>query len=86
LDLLDKTNIWQQIAYNQFKSGKTTLITSATNIGAKDLAIASINVKGKNDYHQISVIGPNRMDYSKIKGILDFLKENIERKYHEQKN
>lgn len=86
LDLLDKTNIWQQIAYNQFKSGKTTLITSATNIGAKDLAIASINVKGKNDYHQISVIGPNRMDYSKIKGILDFLKENIERKYHEQKD
>ena len=84
LDLLDKTNIWQQIAYNQSKNGKTTLITSATNVGAKDLAIASINVKGKNDFHQISVIGPNRMDYSKIKGILDFLKENIEKKYHEE--
>ena len=86
LDLLDKTNIWQQIAYNQFKNGKTTLITSASKIGVKDLAIASVNVKGKNDFHQISVIGPNRMDYSKIKGVLDFLKENIEKKYHDQEN
>ena len=86
MDLLDKTNIWQQIAYNQLKNGKTTLITSASKIGVKDLAIASINVKGKNDFHQISVIGPNRMDYSKIKGVLDFLKENIEKKYHGQEN
>lgn len=83
LDLLDKTTIWQQIAYSQAKTGKTTLIASAERVGSKDLAIATVNVKGKDNSHQISVVGPNRMDYAKIQGILDFLKEEIEKKYNE---
>lgn len=83
LDLLDKTNIWQQIAYQQSKTGKTTLITSGEKVGSKDLAIASVNVKGGNNSHQISVVGPNRMNYAKIQGILDFLKEELEKKYNE---
>jgi len=83
LDLLDKTTIWQQIAYAQSKTGKTTLIASGEKLGAKDLAIASVNVKGGNNSHQISVVGPNRMNYAKIQGILDFLKEEIEKKYNE---
>lgn len=83
LDLLDKTSIWQQIAYSQSKTGKTTLITSGEKVGSKDLAIASVNVKGQNNSHQISVVGPSRMDYSKVKGILDFIKEELEKKYNE---
>lgn len=83
LDLLDKTNIWQQIAYQQSKTGKTTLITSGAKVGAKELAIATVNVKGNKDSHQISVVGPARMDYSKIQGILDFLKEELEKKYND---
>lgn len=83
LDLLDKTTIWQQIAYTQSKTGKTTLIAGGEKLGAKDLAIASVNVKGGNNSHQISVVGPNRMNYAKVQGILDFLKEEIEKKYHE---
>jgi len=83
LDLLDKTTIWQQIAYTQSKTGKTTLIAGGEKLGAKDLAIASVNVKGGNNSHQISVVGPNRMNYAKIQGILDFLKEELEKKYNE---
>jgi len=83
LDLLDKTTIWQQIAYAQSKTGKTTLIASGEKLGAKDLAIASVNVKGGNNNHQISVVGPSRMNYAKVQGILDFLKEEIEKKYNE---
>ncbi len=83
LELLDKSSIWQQIAYQQSKTGKTTLITSGEKVGAKQLAIATVNVKGKNNSRQISVVGPNRMDYSKIQGILDFLKEELEKKYND---
>lgn len=82
LDLLDKTSIWQQIAYNQAKTGKTTLITSGERVGSKDLAIATVNIKGTDNSHQISVVGPNRMNYAKIEGILDFLKEELEKKYN----
>lgn len=85
LDLLDNTSIWQQIAYTQSKTGKTTLISSGEKVGAKDLAIATVNVKGNDSSHQISVVGPNRMDYSKVQGILDFLKEELEKKYNEGK-
>ena len=83
LDLLDKSSIWQQIAYQQSKTGKTTLITSGEKVGAKELAIATVNVKGDKNSHQISVVGPNRMDYSKVQGILDFLKEELEKKYND---
>ncbi len=83
LDLLDKSSIWQQIAYQQSKTGKTTLITSGEKVGVKELAIATVNVKGNDNSHQISVVGPNRMDYSKIQGILDFLKEELEKKYND---
>lgn len=83
LDLLDKTSIWQHIAYQQSKTGKTTLITSGEKVGADKLAIATVNVKGDKNSHQISVVGPNRMDYSKVQGILDFLKKELEKKYNE---
>lgn len=83
LDLLDKSSIWQQIAYQQSKTGKTTLIASGEKVGAKELAIATVNVKGKNNSRQISVVGPSRMDYSKVQGILDFLKEELEKKYND---
>lgn len=83
LNLLDETSIWQHIAYTQAKTGKTTLITSGEKIGNKELAIATVNVKGKDNSHQISVVGPKRMDYAKIEGILDFLKQELEKKYHD---
>lgn len=83
LNLLENTTVWQHIAYQQAKTGKTTLITSGDKVGVKNLAIASVNVKGGNNAHQISVVGPSRMNYAKIQGILDFLKEELEKKYNE---
>ena len=52
-------------------------------MGIKELAIATVNVKGNDNSHQISVVGPNRMDYSKVQGILDFIKEELEKKYND---
>ena len=84
LNLLEDSTIWQQIAYMQSKTGKTTLLTSAEKFGSDhDIAIASIAIKGENNMHQISVVGPKRMDYAKIQAILSFIKQELEKKYHD---
>jgi heat-inducible transcriptional repressor len=74
LSFLENTNVWKHIAYNQEKSGKTT-ITFGEKFGANDLAIASTSIEINNEKKYISVVGPTRMDYSKVQGVLDFIKE-----------
>lgn len=79
IDLLENTSIWEHIAYLQQKTGKTT-ITFGDEIGINGISVASTTVKtndGKK--HQIAVVGPTRMDYSKIKGLLSLFKEEIEK-------
>jgi transcriptional regulator of heat shock response len=44
-------------------------------LGEKDLAIASTTINLNNEKKHISVIGPTRMDYSKVQGVLDFIRE-----------
>ena len=83
LNLLDNSTIWQQIAYLQSKTGKTTLFTNCESFGANDLTVASTFIKGIDNSHQISIIGPQRMDYAKIKAILEFIKYELEKKYNE---
>lgn len=67
----------------QEKTGKTTLIAQGEQIGVNDIAIAATTIKGVDDSKQIAIVGPSRMDYNKIKGILDFIKEELEKKYNE---
>jgi len=83
LNLLDNSTIWQQIAYLQTKTGKTTLFTNCESFGANDLMVASTFIKGIDNSHQISIIGPQRMDYAKVKAILEFIKYELEKKYNE---
>ncbi len=78
LTLLESTTIWQQIAYNREKTGKT-LITFGEDIGVEDVAVASTTINLKNSKHQVAIVGPTRMNYSQVKGLLDFLKEELEK-------
>ncbi len=78
LKLLENTSVWQQIAYNREKTGKT-LITFGDEIGIEDVAVASTTINLKSSQHQIAIVGPTRMNYSQIKGLLDFLKEHLEK-------
>jgi heat-inducible transcriptional repressor len=80
LSLLEDTNIWQQISYIQNETGKTS-ITFGGDIGQHaNLAIASTTLNlGGNKRHQISLVGPTRMDYSKVKGVLEFIREEMEK-------
>lgn len=78
LQLLEDTNVWKHISFNQQKTGKT-LITFGKEFGANDLVVASTSI---NANHQLSIVGPTRMNYAEVKGLLDFIKnevENIER-------
>lgn len=79
IDLLENTSVWEQIAYNQQKTGKT-VITFGDEIGVEGVSVASTTFNsGDGSKHQISVVGPTRMDYAKIKGLLNIFKEEIEK-------
>jgi heat-inducible transcriptional repressor len=78
LSLLEDTNVWKHIAFNQERSGKTN-ITFGDEIGRDSLAIASTTISLKDENkQQLSIIGPVRMDYAKVQGLLNFIKKEIE--------
>ena len=78
LSLLDNASVWKHISFTQQNKGKT-IITFGSEIGEKDLTIASTTINSKNSMKQISVVGPTRMNYAEVKGLLDFIKEELEK-------
>lgn len=44
-----------------------------------DVTVVKTNYKTKDDNGTIAIIGPKRMDYERVVGILEYIKENIER-------
>jgi heat-inducible transcriptional repressor len=76
--MLEDTNVWKHIAYVQQKTGKT-LITFGNEFGAKNIAIASTSISSHEGKKQLSIVGPTRMNYSEIKGLLNFIKSEIEK-------
>ncbi|MGL4950797.1 MAG: heat-inducible transcriptional repressor HrcA, partial [Mycoplasma sp.] len=84
LNLLNDVSIWKQIAYTHLKTGKTN-ISFTNDIGIDDLSIASTSIELNELSREISVIGPNRLTYSKVNSLLKFLKEEIEKTYNDEK-
>ncbi len=78
LNLLENTSVWKHIAYTQEQAGNNQ-ITFNNNVGVKDITIASTTIKTNNTNKQISVVGPSRMNYSQVKGLLLFIKEELEK-------
>ncbi len=76
LSLLENSSIWKQIAYTNEITGKSK-ITFVSDVNNKDIAVASTSIKTSNVTKQISVVGPTRMDYAKVKGLLNFIKEEL---------
>jgi len=77
LSFLEDTNIWKQIALTQSQKGKTTILFGK-EFGVNELAIVNTSINSPNTNKQIAVVGPTRMQYSKVQGILDFIKEELE--------
>lgn len=78
IDLLENTSVWQQILYNYQRTGKT-IITFGDSLGIDGVSVASTMIETDNKKHQIAVVGPTRMNYEKIKGLLMMLKDEIEK-------
>lgn len=76
LSLLDNSSVWKQIAYTNEITGKSK-ITFVSDVDNKDIAVASTSIKTSNITKQISVVGPTRMDYAKVKGLLNFIKDEL---------
>lgn len=80
LSILEDTSVWDVIAFKQQESGNKTSITFGEEIGENDLLFASTDIViNKDNKTQISMVGPTRIDYSKIKGLLEFIKDEIEK-------
>lgn len=78
LNMLENTSVWKHIAYTQEQAGNNQ-ITFSNDIGVKDITVASATIHTKNSDRQISVVGPSRMNYAQVKGLLLFIKEELER-------
>ena len=75
MKLLEQNSIWKSIEANSEKD--ETLKISITNNAA---AIISKKIEDKSQSHEISVIGPKRMEYRKVLSIFDYLTKLIEGK------
>ena len=78
LSLLEDSSVWKHIAYVQESTGKSK-ITFVSDVNNKDVAVASTSIRTGNSTKQISVVGPTRMDYAKVKGLLNFIRDELEK-------
>ncbi len=84
IKILEDNSIWKQIAtykenLNEPSYSLKNIFINEDNIG---LNVSYTNVILDNITHNISLIGPELMSYSKTKGLLNFLKDEIEKKYN----
>lgn len=80
LQILESTSIWEQIAFKQEQTGSNTLITFGDEISHEDIVFAQtdLNITDKSKT-KLVMVAPTRVDYSKIKGLLEFIKNEFEK-------
>ncbi|MGL5630407.1 MAG: heat-inducible transcriptional repressor HrcA [Mycoplasmoidaceae bacterium] len=77
IKILEKTTIWQQIAYEQSQLGGTTKVIFGDQFGDENIMIASTSIQMGETTNQISIIGPTRIDYTNVKAILNYIKDGL---------
>lgn len=82
LELLENTTIWEQIAFKQEKNGYKTSITFGDEIDYKDIVLAQTNIDIlENSETKLVMVAPIRVNYSKMKGLLEFIKNEFEKEF-----
>ena len=80
LNLLENTTIWEQIALKQEQSGNSTCITFGDEINHENIVFAQTNIELlDNTETKFVMVAPTRVDYSKVKGLLEFIKNEFEK-------
>lgn len=88
INMLETGNIWKQIKHVNEQEKKQSDVkiefrTSNNNNPKQTIMIASTSIKIGNQQREISVVGPSRVEFGQIKGILNFLKSRIEEIYND---
>lgn len=80
LELLECTTIWEQIAFNQNNSGEKTTITFGDDMHYNNIVFAQTNIQLTDESEtKLVMVAPTRVDYSKVKGLLEFIKNEFEK-------
>lgn len=83
LTMLENVSVWEQIMIKQ-ENGSTTSITFGDEFGHDDLLFASTDIGHENNSTKLVMVAPTRIDYSKIKWLLDFIKEEFKKVWNKQ--
>jgi heat-inducible transcriptional repressor len=78
INLLEDVSIWKKIAMEQSKTGRTMISFGGEHGIPNGISVASTSINTGLIKHQVSIIGPKRMDYSQVQNLLDFIKKEIE--------
>lgn len=87
INMLETGNIWKQIKHNSEQVKKQSDVkiefrSSNNNNPKQTIMIASTSIKIGNQQREISVVGPSRVEFGQIKGILNYIKSKIEEIYN----
>lgn len=81
LDMLENSSMWQQICAEQASTRIQTSAHSQT-IWKDDMAIITSDIcLGAEEVHQLMVVGPSRMHYSKVVTMVEYIAKMIEDVY-----
>ena len=81
--MLDNPSLWRNLG-NREDANELSIITSKGTelVWMDDLAVVSSDVRvNKQDTVKLMVVGPNRMQYDRIMGLLSFITREIEKIY-----
>lgn len=83
LKMLEDSSLWHEICMgkgdNRLKTGE-----HSETVWIDDMAVvtSNINIKGDiNESHQLVVVGPSRMEYSKVVSLVEYISKMIEEVY-----
>lgn len=83
ISVVQDSNVWKQISHNKDEDEtiKITFAEDLDSVSEDNITIASTQLTIPGSSKQLAIIGPKRMDYANVKGILTYLKEQIEKKF-----
>ena len=81
--MLDDPGLWRNLGHNDDENSLTVVTSEGTElVWIDDLAVVSSGIKvNKQDTVKLMVVGPNRMQYDRIIGLLDFITKELEKIY-----
>ncbi len=84
MKMLEDTSLWRQIGQGDVDQKLVSSDNRSELVWVDDLAVVSTKVQLDEEEGRLMVVGPSRMDYNRIAGILDFTSKIIEDQFHKK--